>query len=284
MACPHCTSSNTFERTAKTKRGYKCYHCKNCGKYFNERTLSPFNRLCYSTELIFKVVVWRLRYKLSLRDLVEMFSTEGVTFSHETVRDWELKFAPLIEKALKAQRRGKASSSWYTDETLIKVKKEWHYLYRAIDNRGELVASQFFGTGNLENTTTFFEQAVATVGQKAAKVTTDKENSYPTAIEKVLGRKVLHRTNRYFNNRCEKDHRGVKQRLKPMLGFKNPLSAARFCTVFDEQRNYFRSREFLKEKVSLAKRRVHFKGQFIRLKHKFVQTKLAWQQTTCLLV
>jgi transposase-like protein len=125
---------------------------------------------------------------------------------------------------------------------------------------------------------------VATVGHKAAKVTTDKESSYPTAIEKVLGRQVLHRTNRYLNNRCEQDHRGVKQRIKPMLDFKSSVSAARFCQAFDEVRHYFRPREFLKEPVSLAKRRVHFKGQFIRHKHKFLQTKLEWHQTTLLLV
>lgn len=146
------------------------------------------------------------------------------------------------------------------------------------------MASQCFKTHNLENTTTFFEQAVATVGHKATKVTTDKESSYPTAVEKVLGRTVIHRTNRYLNNRCEQDHRGVKQRLKPMLGFKSSASAARFCPAFDEVHHYFRPREFLKESVSLAKRWVHFKGQYFRLKYKFLQQKLQWNQTSLLLV
>jgi hypothetical protein len=69
-----------------------------------------------------------------------------------------------------------------------------------------------------------------------------------------------------------------------MLGFKSPVSAARFCSAFDEQRNYFRPRQFLKEQVSLAKRRVDFKGKFLRLKQKFLQTKLVWKQKEMLLV
>lgn len=283
MACPYCSSSNTFERATTTKRGYKCYKCRNCGKFYNERSLSPFNRLCHKTELIFKVVLWRLRYKLSLRDLSEMFEGEGITFSHETVREWEEKFAPIIEQELEIERKGQTSKSWFADETLIKIKKEWHYYYRMIDNRGELVETKMSKTRDLETTTAFFEQAVATVGHLPIKVTTDGESSYPAAIKEALGKRVEHRTSKYLNNKLEQDHRGVKSRVKPMLGFKNPTSAARFCGAFDEQRNYFRARKFLKEKLSLMQKRVHFRGQFIRLKHKFLQEKLQWHQTTLLL-
>ena len=95
MDCPYCSSAKTYERAATTKRGYKCYHCKNCGKFYNERSLSPFNRLCYKTELIFKVVLFRLRYKLSLRDLSEMFECEGITFLHEAVREVFRRYSSL---------------------------------------------------------------------------------------------------------------------------------------------------------------------------------------------
>ena len=118
MDCPHCSSSLTLERKALTKQGYKCYHYRNCSKFFNERTLSPFNLLRYPNELIFKVVTWRLRYKLSLRDLSELLTNEGITISHETVREWEAKFAPVIEQDLREQRKGEASKSWHVDETV----------------------------------------------------------------------------------------------------------------------------------------------------------------------
>lgn len=67
------------------------------------------------------VVRWRLRYKLSLRDLPEMFLERGLSFTHETVRDWEARFAPLITELLRRRRRGATGPSWYVDETYIRV-------------------------------------------------------------------------------------------------------------------------------------------------------------------
>ena len=284
MDCPHCSSSSTLERKVLTKQGYKCYQCRNCNKFFNERTLSPFNLLRYPSELIFKVITWRLRYKLSLRDLSELLMNEGITISHETVREWEAKFAPVIEKDLREQRKGKATKSWYIDETLIPVKKEKHYYYRAIDNRGRLVATTFSKVRDLETAEGFFKKAVETIGHKPEKATTDKEVCYPKAINKVLGRTVEHRTIRYLNNRLEQDHRGIKQRIKPMLGFKSPVSAARFTGAFDELKNFFRVREFRNDIVTAMKRRVHIKGQFLRLRKQFLATKLIWKQSEMFLV
>src|SRR2546430_2638445 len=88
MDCPHCSSRDTFERKVRTKQGYNCFRCRNCLKFFNERTFSPFNRSRFTTDLIFEVVLWRLRYKLSFRDLSEIFLTRGFVFSHEAVREW----------------------------------------------------------------------------------------------------------------------------------------------------------------------------------------------------
>jgi putative transposase len=95
---------------------------------------------------------------LSLRDLSELLTNEGITISHETVRQWEAKFAPVLEKDLRVQRKGKTSKSWYTDETLIPVKKELHYYYRAIDNRGRLVATTFSKVRDLETAEAFFKK------------------------------------------------------------------------------------------------------------------------------
>jgi transposase-like protein len=72
------------------------------------------------------VVVWRLRYKLSLRDLTEMFLVRGYAFTHEAVREWEERFAPLLSTQLKAKRRGQAGKSWYVDETYLKIGGRWH--------------------------------------------------------------------------------------------------------------------------------------------------------------
>jgi len=87
--------------------------------------------------------LWRLRYKLSLRDVAEMFLARGFTFTHEAIRDWETRFAPLIAQQLRNKRHGQAGKSWYVDETYIKVHGKWCYLYRAIDHDGNLVDSRF---------------------------------------------------------------------------------------------------------------------------------------------
>jgi transposase-like protein len=78
------------------------------------------------------VVLWRVRYKLSLRDLPEMFLERGIVFTHEAVREWEAQLAPVLSEMLRKHRRGRIGSSWYVDETYIKVKGRWTYLYRAI--------------------------------------------------------------------------------------------------------------------------------------------------------
>src|ERR1700692_3031633 len=139
MNCPHCQSANTNQYQKRTSLGYCIFRCNGCQVTFNERSGTLFNNVQFPTDIVLMVVLWRMRYKLSLRDLVEMFAVRGYAFSHETVRDWEARFAPLLTTRLRAQRRGQAGKSWYADETYVKVKGAWCYLYRAIDRDGNLV-------------------------------------------------------------------------------------------------------------------------------------------------
>src|SRR5512142_3056596 len=187
MNCRHCASTATKEQTKKTSLGYRTFCCSACKRTFNERTGTPFNALQYPTDIVLLVVLWRLRYKLSLRDLVEMFWVRGYEFTHETVRDWEPRFAPLLTAQLRAKRRGQAGKSWYVDETYVKVKGEWQYLYRAIDRDGNLVDTMLSKTRDLVAAKAFFKQAITTVGHKPDRVTADKHASYPRAIRRILG-------------------------------------------------------------------------------------------------
>ena len=139
-----------------------------------------------------------------------MFLERGFEFTHEAVRDWEARFAPLIADQLRAKRRGLARRSWYVDETYVNVKGKWCDLYRAIDRDGNLVDSLLSEKRDMEAAQRFFKQAVDVVGHAPERVTTDGHDSYPRAIRETLGSDVLHRTNRYLNNRLEQDHRGIK--------------------------------------------------------------------------
>jgi putative transposase len=139
VPCPRCAAAATAERTKRTALGYRTSGCHPCRRTCNERTGTPFNGLEYPTDLVLLVVLWRLRYKLSLRDLAEMFLERGFVSTHEAVRDWEARFTPLLAEHLRAKRRGRAGASWYVDEAYVKVAGAWCYLYRAIDRDGNLV-------------------------------------------------------------------------------------------------------------------------------------------------
>ena|SRR6516164_9500135 len=133
MRCPACQSTVVRERPERTAQGYRRFRCVNCKKQFNEWSGGVLNRTQYPSDVIVLVVLWRLRYKLSLRDLTEMFQLRGFVFSYEAVRDWEAKLTPALAQALRRRRNGKVGHSWYVDETYIQVRGGWKYLYRAID-------------------------------------------------------------------------------------------------------------------------------------------------------
>ena len=242
MPCPHCSSATTSSLSRITELSYRMFRCRNCRRTFNERTGTPFNYLEYPSDIVLLVVLWRVRYKLSLRDLAEMFLERGFKFTHETVREWETRFAQLLSDKLRAKRKGHAGCSWHTDETYIKVGGVWKYLYRAIDRDGNLVDSMLSEHRDMEAAKRFFKGALEIAEQVPKRVTTDGHDSYPRAIRETLGNEVLHRCNPYLNNRLEQDHRGIKQRYYPMRGFGSFDAASRFCRAFDEQRQYFRLR------------------------------------------
>jgi transposase-like protein len=257
MRCVECGSSAVSERSERTVQGYRRFRCRTCGKQFNERSTGLLNRTQYPSDVIALVVLWRLRYKLSLRDLAEMFLIRGIVFSYEAACDWEAKLTPTMAEALRRRRRGKIGRSWYVDETYVKVQGRWCYLYRAIDSSGALVDVRLSETRDMAAAKTFFQSAKTVTGITPARVTTDGHDSYPRAIRTELGEAVRHRTNPYLNNRIEQDHRGIKGRYQPTRGFKSSSSAARFCRSFDELRNFLRPRSNRNQHVPASHRRLH---------------------------
>ena len=262
MPCPYCAVTTSTERAKRTALGYRTFRCPACRRAFNERTGTPYNHLQYPTDVVLLVVLWRLRYKLSLRDLAEMFLERGFVFTHETVRDWEARFAPLLAARLRAKRRGQTGTSWHADETYVKVNGTWCYLYRAIDREGNLIDTRLSSTRDMDAAQRFFRQALDSAGAAPEQVTTDGHDAYPRAIRETLGPAAAHRCSRYKNNRIEQDHRGIKQRYYPMRGFGCFASAARFCPAFEEQRQYFRAQSRSGEPVSLTERRRRFQERW----------------------
>ena len=120
MDCAACGSSSVTERSECTAQGYRRFRCRTCGKQYNERSGTVLNHAQYPSDVIALVVLWRLRYRLTLHDLAEMFLLRGIVFSYEAVREWEAKLAPTLADELRRRRHGKGGARgrhWHVDET-----------------------------------------------------------------------------------------------------------------------------------------------------------------------
>ena len=255
MTCPHCESPATTTRQGQPSLGSRRFRCRSCGRRFNERSGTPFNDLQYPTDIVLLAVLWRLRDKLSCRDIAAMLLDRGFSGTHETIREWACRFAPLVTERLRAKRRGRAGRSWYLDETDVQVAGRWCSLDRATDREGDLLDSMLSAHRDKHAARRFLRRLVDVAERKPQRVTTDAHPPARRAIRWILGRNVRHRCSQYLNNLTEQSHRAVKQRSDPMLGFGRFESAARFCSAFDELRQYFRARQRRGRSVPLAEQR-----------------------------
>lgn len=232
------------------------FRCKSCRRTYNERTHTPFNFVEIPTDIIFEVLLIRVRYKLSYRDVAEFFLLRGFKFTHETVRDWEERFLPHFTEQIRTKRRGKIGKVWLVDETYVKVAGQWCYLYRGIDENGNLVDVCLSKTRDMDRTKAFFAEAAEFDEDSIReKVATDGLASYPRAIEEELGSDVEHEVRPCTENPVEQSHRGIKHRYYPTLGFGEFKAARRFCQAVDEVGNFLRPRNQMSEFVSLSDRR-----------------------------
>src|SRR3954451_13972400 len=176
MDCVACGSTEVTERPERTAQGYRRFRCRTCSKQYNERSGTVLNHAQYPSDVIALVVLWRLRSRLTLRDLAEMFLVRGIVFSHEAVREWEAKLAPLLADELRQRRHGRSGARarhWHVDETYLKVRGRWCYLYRAIDRDGNLIDTMLSEHRDMEAAKAFFRSAQSATGVTPERVTTD---------------------------------------------------------------------------------------------------------------
>ena len=184
----------------------------------------------FDREVIILCVRWYLRYKLSFRDLVEMMSERELHLAHTTILRWVRRYAPEFVK--RWNRFGRpAGRSWRVDETYIKVRGQWTYLYRAVDKSGQTIDFRLSKTRDVSAAEAFFKKAIKHEGQPPHTITLDGYAASHRAVREMrtdglLPKDTKLRSSKYLNNLIEQDHRGVKSRTLPMLGFKNFESAA----------------------------------------------------------
>jgi transposase-like protein len=180
------------------------------GRHFNHQIITLDGR-------------WYVPYKLRYRDPVEMMAERHVDWAHTPIRRWVRRDIPEFAKRWQCYAQP-VDSSWRCDETYIQIKEQWTYPYRAVDREGQTADFFLSDHRDIAAAKRFFEQAIEKRGIPQ-RITLDGYAASHGAVDELqeedtLPAKLIERTNRYLNNLIEQDHRPVKQRGEPMLGFK----------------------------------------------------------------
>lgn len=185
---------------------------------------NPFKWRHYEAEIILTCVRWYLRYALSYRDLAEMMIERGLGVVHTTLFRWVQEYAPEIDKRSRPHLK-KSHDSWRVDETYVKVRGKWMYLYRAVDSTGQTLDFQLNETRSTRAAKRFFKKMLGSSHISVPRViNVDQNAAYPGAIHDLKQAGLLPdgselRPVTYLNNIVEQDHRFIKRRVKPGLGF-----------------------------------------------------------------
>lgn len=185
----------------------------------------------FDKSVILLCVRWYLAYNLSLRNLKEMMAERGIDLDHSTVHRWVIWFSPILLERFNRKKR-QVTRKWNLDETYIKVKGEWLYLYRAIDSNGDTVEFYFSKQRDLTAAKRFIRKALARYG-RPVRITIDGSETNRIAILQCdaenrlsqTGKPINIRSSKYMNNMIEQDHRRIKRRTRSMLGFKSETAA-----------------------------------------------------------
>jgi transposase, IS6 family len=194
-------------------------------RHRSRRVSSPRSGLAgfrFPPDVILVAVRWYLRYGLSYRDVEELLAERGITVDHVTVYRWVQRFTPLLVDAARPCRHA-AGDRWFVDETYVKVAGRWVYLYRAIDQHGQVIDVLVSEKRDLATTRRFFTRTLQH-GPHPSEVTTDRAPAYPRALDELVPA-ACHITERYANNPVEADHGRLKARVRPMRGLKRLRSA-----------------------------------------------------------
>ncbi|WP_115332828.1 IS6 family transposase [Legionella busanensis] len=199
-------------------------------------------------EVILQCVRWYFKYGISYRDLEEIMSERGLSIDHTTVYRWVQHYVPELKKRLEWYKR-RYSRRWHLDETYVKVKGEWKYLYRAINESGQTIDFYLSHQCNAKSTTRFLKKLIKNNPTCDINIiNTDKNPAYNQAIQELkqegsLSKDVHHQQIKYRNNRLEADHGKLKRLINPTLGFQSMKTAYATIKGFEIMR-IFKKKQF----------------------------------------
>ncbi len=192
----------------------------------------------FHPEIISHAVWLYHRFALSLRDVEDLLSERGIVVSYETIRQWCEKFGPAYAALLK-RRRARLGDTWYLDEVFVTIRGRRLYLWRAVDQDGDLIDLLVQPRRNRHAAERFFRKLLKGQGCEPRRLVTDKLRSY-SAAHRVLMPGVVHDTSQYANNRAEVSHQSTRRRERQMQRFKSAAQAQRFLVVHGLVGNLFR--------------------------------------------
>jgi transposase-like protein len=184
---------------------------------------SAFAGFRFPVEVIVVAVRWYLRFNLSYRDVEELLVERGVEVDHVTVYRWVRRFTTLLADAARFARHT-PGDRWFVDETYVKVNGVWRYVYRAVDQHGQVIDVLVSARRDADAARRFFRRALSTLKVTPSEVVTDAAAVYPAVLDELVP-SAWHHVEQYANNPIEADHSRLKQRLRPMRGLRTDTTA-----------------------------------------------------------
>ena len=201
-------------------------------------SVSPYHRHRFPAEIISHCVWLYFRFSLSFRHVEELMSSRGVSLSYETVREWCLKFGQTYDNGLR-RRSPRPGDQWHLDEVFLKINGRLHYLWRAVDQDGDVLDIMVQSRRDKKAAKKFFRKLLKGLRYVPRVIVTDKLRSYSAARTEVMP-SVEHVQQKYQNNRAENSHQPTRLREKVMRGFKSAGPAQRFLSAFGIITSHFR--------------------------------------------
>ena len=212
---------------------------------------ASYHRYRFPPEIISHVVWLDHRFCLSVRDAEDLLAQRGVTVTYETIRHWCQTFGPAYARRLR-HRRGRLGDTWYLDELFVNIRGRRQYLWRAVDQDGDVIDILVQSRRNRCAATRFFRKLLKAQGRVPLRLITDKLLSYGAAHRPVMP-SVVHSTRQYENNRAEVSPQSTRQRERQMRGFKSVGHAQRFLSVHGLVQNLFRvGRHLLRARFTIV--------------------------------
>ena len=219
----------------------------------------------FPSEVISHAVWLYHRFCLSFRDAEDLLAQRGITVSYETIRQWCRTFGPAYARTLR-RRRGRLGDTWYLDEVFVKIQGRRRYLWRAIDQDGDLIDILVQSRRDRRAATRFFLKLLKDQGRVPRRLVTDKLRSY-SAAHRTVRPSVVHSTRQYENNRAEASHQPTRQRERQMRRFKSAAQLQRFASAHGVVQNLFRVGRHLLQSAH----------------HRLLRTRafVEWEMVTC---